>query len=81
MNSRFASLVVAVLACACLCVPLAGCGVENLDDETRKSVGFGLGMLIIAASGIGFFASSRYYATKRRRAQQRKRQRANKKKR
>ncbi len=74
MKRRFASLVAVLLVCVCVCATLSGCGIEQLDEETRKSVGFALGLLIIAASGIGFLASNRYYGRKRRRVQQRKRQ-------
>ncbi|MDO4399767.1 MAG: hypothetical protein Q4D27_02320 [Coriobacteriia bacterium] len=81
MNKRI--FIMSALAALALfsCLALSGCGIQDLDDETRKSVGFALGMLIIAASGIGFFASSRYYGKKRQKAARRNKQRAQQKRR
>jgi len=65
--------VVAIAAMAISCLALAGCGVENMDEDTRKSVGIAIGILIIAASGLGVFTSRQYFGRKRLRNRSRRR--------
>jgi hydrogenase/urease accessory protein HupE len=74
---------IAAIACMALfaCLALTGCGVEDMDEETRKTLGFALGMMIIAASGIGYFASGRYFGRKRQRRASRNRSNTKKRKR
>lgn len=39
------------------CLALTGCA-DSMDEDTRKTVGLALGILIVAASGIGLLASN-----------------------
>ena len=80
MSKRIICITAVAAMAAFACLGLTGCGIENMDEETRKSVGMGLGMLIILASGIGYFASGRYFGKKRQQAARRNKQRANSKK-
>lgn len=80
MSKRIFHITVIAAIAAFACLGLTGCGIEDMDEDTRKSVGMGLGMLIILASGIGYFASGRYFGKKRQQAARRNKQRAQKKK-
>lgn len=76
----FALVAVAVLV-ALSCLALSGCGMDGMDEDLRKNVGLALGLMIIAASGLGFFASGRHFGRKRQQAARRNKQRAKSKKR
>ncbi|MBE6470933.1 MAG: hypothetical protein E7000_04405 [Coriobacteriaceae bacterium] len=81
MNKRTARFAIVIAIAAFSCLALGGCGIQDMDEETRKSVGMGLGMLILVASGLGYFISGRYFGRKRQRSAQRKRQQSKKKRR
>ena len=80
MNKRIASI--AAIACLAVfsCLALAGCSTEGMDDGMRSNLGLALGILIIAASGLGFLVQGRYFGRKRHRNQQKNRRRAQQKK-
>jgi hypothetical protein len=63
------------------CLALSGCGIENMDEKTRKDLGFAIGIGIVAASGIGYFVSGQYFARKRKRNERLRKQRTKGKKR
>lgn len=81
MSKRIFALIAIAAITMVACFGLTGCGAEAMDEETRKSVGIGLGILIIAASGLGYVASSRHFGRKRQQAARRNAQRAKQKKR
>jgi hypothetical protein len=80
-----AKRVITITAIAALtvfaCLVLSGCGIENMDEKTRKDPCFAIGIGIVAASGIGYFISGQYFARKRKRNQAARKQRAKSKKR
>ena len=73
MSKRTLAVVAIAAITALSCLALTGCGVESMDEDTRKSVGIAIGILIIAASGLGVFTSRQYFGRKRLRNQSRKR--------
>ena len=81
MNKRIFTIAAIAIMAVFSCLALTGCGVEDMDEETRKNLGFGLGMMILAASGLGFVISGRYFGRKRQRNARRNRNRSNTKKR
>lgn len=84
-GDRMTKRIITITAIAALalfaCLALSGCGLENMDEKSRKDLGFALGIGILAASGIGYFISGQYFARKRKRSQIARKQRAKSKKR
>ena len=70
MTTRvFTIAAIATLALSA-CLALSGCA-DGMDEDTRKSVGLALGLIIVAASGIGLLATnSRFKQNKNRRIRQ-----------
>ena len=79
MSKRTLAITVLAAIAAFSCFALTGCGIEDMDEESRKSLGFGLGIMILLASGLGYFISGQYFGRKRQRAR-RYRSRSNTKK-
>ena len=80
MDRRVFTVGIVTALAAFMCFALTGCGIEDMDDESRKNLGFGLGILILLASAAGYFLSGTYFGRKRQRAR-RYRSRSNTKKR
>ena len=81
MRKHTSALIAIAAFMAFSCLALSGCGADGMDEDLRKNVGLALGLMVIAASGLGFYASGRHFGRKRQQAARKNKQRSKNKKR
>ena len=81
MSKRLSTITTVIALAAFMCLGLTGCNTDGMDDGTRKTLGMAIGLMIIAASTLGFMASNRHYGNKRKQNARKNRQRAKQKRR